>query len=214
MATAALEVAVSRLSLGCDSTVAFVNIDTEGLSHSGGIREVAGVNSDDPDAFFFDVVTQKPTADAGGLALSDAERTWARVGPDFWRWVGARADTVVLVGHNVLKHDMKLLLDETARVCPSAVDELRTRVFFVDTLDAVLADASFSGLANHRQTTIYKHLFGSAPPHAHTALSDARSNSAIGAHPRIAPFVRDKANWVRLGAEPKRTRRKAVKRPV
>lgn len=211
MMNASLEDAVSRLTLSCDSTVAFVNIDTEGLSHTGGIREVAGVDADDPDTFFFDVVTQRPTADAGGLALSDAERTWARVGPDFWRWVGARADTVVLVGHNVLKHDMKLLLDETARVCPSAVDELKRRVFFVDTLDAVLANTSFSNLMNYKQGTIYKHLFGSAPPHAHTALSDARSNSAIAAHPRIAPFVRDKANWVQLGVEPKRTRRKARK---
>lgn len=200
---------LSTLALG-RPTVAFVSIDTEGVRRSGGIRQVGAVDVDDPDAYFFDTVTPRGrlALAAPGLAPLDAARTWHRVGRAFWAWIGARADTVVLVGHCAHSHDVPLLRYESELDCLASFRDVAPRVFVVDTLDAARHAASLRDLRDRTQPSVYRALFGGECLQKHTALGDARSNAAIADHPDVRAFIRNEDNWKPLVG--RRTRRAAA----
>lgn len=89
--------ATQKLDLGLPLTV-FVSLDTEGIARTG-LREVAAVVIGDEDTYFFDTVT--PTSKAKeGLAPQDARRTWAHVGPRFWKLFLFRL-ALFLSAHNI-----------------------------------------------------------------------------------------------------------------
>ena len=112
-----------KLELGDPLTV-FVALDTEGTGRTG-LREVAAVVVGDEDTYFFDTVT--PAAKSEGLAPQDARRTWAHVGPRFWRWLSQLGDEVVVLAHNGAAHDAPLLNRETLLQCPDDLARLRGR---------------------------------------------------------------------------------------
>ena len=151
-------------------------IDTEGSSRTG-IREVAAMSIDDTDVSFYDTVT--PLQSTAGLAPQDADHTWASVGPRFFAWVAQitpKNRTALLVGHNVIKHDVPLLKKETLAQCPDAMPKL---MLWCDTLAAVRS--VMLDLKKRDQRSVYAHIYG-APPLAHgthTAFGDARTNAAI-----------------------------------
>lgn len=199
--------AAAKPVLGPES-VALISVDTEGNSRNG-LREIAAVVIDDPDMFFFDTVTPVSASEMK-LAPSDAIRTWTRIGPKFWEWVGERADKIVLVGHNIRAHDAPLLVKETARACQSDFVKIAHRVFICDTLAATRAMIPFEELRYRTQASVYTFLFGGKPLKMHTAMHDARSNAAIAKHERIAAFVNDEKNWTPLsGTKSKRASRAA-----
>lgn len=182
---------LGTLELG-PPTITYLSIDTEGVARTG-LRQVAAVDIDNHDAFFFDTVT--PVLKTQNLAPSDASRTWSHVGRRFWEWVGTRGDVVVLVGHNIRAHDMPLLSRESAIACPDAFEKIKKRLFIVDTLDATRTIFPITELRDRRQAAVYAHLFGAEPLQKHTALGDARANAAIATHERVVHFVRDRTNW-------------------
>ena len=184
-------------ALDISGTCAFVSLDTEGTARSGGLREIAAVNLADHDCFFVDTVTPIGLATSTSLASSDAARTWAHVGPRFWKWAAEQGDVVVFVGHNIRAHDRPLLLRETAAHCPDEAEHF-SKFFFVDTLDVIRKAIPIDELRDRRQESVYTFLFGGAPPRKHAALADARANAAIASHPRLKALVRDegmRAKW-------------------
>ena len=163
-------------------------VDTEGSSRTG-IREIAALSLDDSEVYFYDTVT--PLKSAAGLAPEDASHTWAVVGPRFFDWVARvtpKDRTALLVGHNVIKHDVPLVKKETLAMCPDAMPK---RMRWCDTLAAVRA--VLPELKKRDQRSVYAHIYG-APPLAHgthTAFADARTNAAIARAPRIRAFIED-----------------------
>jgi DNA polymerase III epsilon subunit-like protein len=154
-----------------------VAFDTEGSSRSGGIREIGAAAVEDDGVTFCEIVTQR--AKAEGLAPADAARTWSAVGPRFAAWLARAAPPgrpVLLVGHNVTRHDLPLLRAETAACCPEVS---WAGVSWADTLEATRAQ--LPELARRDLASVYKHLFGAEPPRhcSHTALADARATAAV-----------------------------------
>lgn len=188
-----LSEAIRKLNLG-EPHVAYVSIDTEGTSRTG-LKQVAAVLLDDPDTFFFDTVTR---GDTSGLAPSDARRTWAHVGPRFWKWLSNQGDKVVIVGHNVRAHDMPLLTKETKAACPQALEGIKGKFFVCDTLEATRKLVPMEELRDRRQHSVYRHLFGGEPLQRHTALGDARANAAIATHERFEAYVKKESSWVKF----------------
>jgi len=166
--------ALEQLSLVEEDPPLLVSFDTEGTARSGGIREIAACCVERPSDTFADIVTT--LSNATGLSASDADRTWARVGPRFFAWLSKMADDsrpIVLVAHNA-KHDAALLRRETIEQCPQCVDHT---LRIADTLAGTRA--KLPELKRRDQSSVYKHLFGAAPAKAHTALADAIANASI-----------------------------------
>lgn len=183
----------AKMAIG-KPVVTYVAIDTEGTSKTG-LRQVGAVLLEDSDAFFFDTISPK----TGQFAPGETARTWAKVGAQFWEWLRGQGDEIVLVGHNIKKHDRPLLERESMEQCPEAFLAVRDRLFVVDTLDATRALFPVDVLRDRRQVGVYAHLFGGAPPNAHSALGDARANASIAKHDLISAFIRGGARvpWVK-----------------
>ena len=113
------------------------------------------------------------------VKLHEWTQRWAYVGPRFFAWVAQitpKNRTALLVGHNVIKHDVPLLKKETLAQCPDAMPKL---MLWCDTLAAVRS--VMLDLKKRDQRSVYAHIYG-APPLAHgthTAFGDARTNAAI-----------------------------------
>ena len=160
-----------------------VALDLEGASHRGGIREVgAVVVGGDDGATFCDVVTQRGRDI--GLAPRDAARTWASVGPRFWRWLEdvSEGKAVLLVGHNFCKFDLQLLREDTKLHCP---EWPKKHVAWADTLEA--SRSVFPNLKRRDLHSVYLYVYGGVPDPAgaHTALADARACAALCDHPLV-----------------------------
>jgi len=114
---------------------------------------------------------------------------WRDMSPEFWGWLlscppGPGGD-VVLVGYNSRKFDVPFLLHETARALRAGAlhDTVRGELRALDLLP--VARAALPELANHRQGTVYEHLFGKEIAGAHTAMGDVVALASILKHPRI-----------------------------
>ncbi|KAK3288656.1 hypothetical protein CYMTET_3874 [Cymbomonas tetramitiformis] len=113
--------------------------------------------------------------------------TWATVGRRVCWWLTHtvlrnRTDAkITLVGHNCRKFDVPIFLRHLGLLKPVVPIEVE-RCAVIDTLR--LLRRSLPQLENHKQESVYKHLFQTAQPNAHSAIGDVEALTRILQDPR------------------------------
>jgi DNA polymerase III epsilon subunit-like protein len=108
---------------------------------------------------------------------------WQKVGRHFWSWLLSfqqPGDSLVLVGHNAVKFDIKMLASEIGRL--DGLVKAKGRMFVVDTLPISREVISKTVLASKKQMKVYEHLFGEQPTGQHNALGDVEALARIAQH--------------------------------
>eukprot|EP00854_Cymbomonas_tetramitiformis_P005175 gene5175-6295_t len=101
--------------------------------------------------------------------------SWSTVGTLLCEWLRDevlchRSDgTLTFVGHNCRKFDVPILIRHLSKL-RGTHPVIVKRCAVVDTLR--LLRSALPGLRDHKQVTVYKHLFGTTPANAHSALAD------------------------------------------
>lgn len=119
-----------------------------------------------------------------GITTEELRRKsrWTTVGKRVCWWLThtvlrRRTDTkITLVGHNCRRFDIPILVRHLKLlnpIAPIVVD----RCTVVDTLR--LLRRSFPQLKNHKQGTVYRHLFQTPQPNAHSAIGDVDALARI-----------------------------------
>ena len=108
---------------------------------------------------------------------------WSMVGVAFWDWVATFCNekvTVALIAHNARRFDVPLLLRRSASLKRASPVDMRA-LLVKDTL--VVARHLLPGLRpNHRQASVYAHLFGEEPLLQHNAMGDVDALRKIMDH--------------------------------
>ncbi|KAK3249664.1 hypothetical protein CYMTET_40944 [Cymbomonas tetramitiformis] len=165
----------------CASRVVVIfDLETTGLHSTSEIISLAAVEESSGKSFYRDArprrmpISKRITQITGITnARLSTKPPWSVIGRLFWDWIAGlctERSTLVLVGHNARKFDVPVLLRCSAELKRTAPVSVRS-LLVLDTL--AVSRRRFAGrVANHKQATIYAHIFGSEPALQHNAMGD------------------------------------------
>jgi len=115
--------------------------------------------------------------------------SWQVVGPRFAHWIReVSGPEPLLVAYNGHRFDLRVLFTNNSTIDPAAFPAFES-VSAADPFEVAKRVIAKEQLANYKQCTVYKHLFGAEPAGQHTSQGDVEALSQIVNHDLFAKEV-------------------------